>query len=103
MIIRHIFKHDLDYLDKEIKLFLSDVRTVQESLILEGDARYLKREKTYWLSRYNYLCILNLSVRIKRYGPLIDLWEDSNPGEGYLRYTKSRILKIGRFTYVHSC
>lgn len=31
---------------------------------------------------------------MKEYGPLINLWEGSNQGEGYLRYAKPRIRDV---------
>ena len=92
--IRHITKNDPDYLDREIKLFLSNIHTVQESLMFENDMKDLKRGKPYWLSKYNYICLLNLPLTMKEYGPLINLWEGSNQGEGYLRYAKPRIRDV---------
>ena len=56
----------------------------------------------YRLSKYNYLSFLNFPDTMKLYGPLINLWEGSNKGEGYLRYAKPMIVnihsKIGRQT-----
>ena len=31
---------------------------------------------------------------MKEYGPLINLWEGANQGEGYLRYAKPTIVNI---------
>ena len=31
---------------------------------------------------------------MREYGPLINLWEGSNQGEGYLRYAKPSIVNI---------
>lgn len=94
VMIRHVTENDPDYLDREIRLFLSNIHTVQESLMFENDIKDLKRGKPYWLSKYNYICLLNLPLTMKEYGPLINLWEGSNQGEGYLRYAKPRIRDV---------
>ena len=38
--------------------------------------------------------MLNLLEIMKQYGPLINLWEGSNKGEGYLRYAKPMTANI---------
>ena len=48
----------------------------------------------FWLSRYNYQSLLNLPDTMTIYGPLVNLWEGSNQGEGYLRYAKPMIVNI---------
>ena len=40
------------------------------------------------------MSLLNLPETMTRYGPLINLWEGSNQGEGYLRYAKPMITNI---------
>ena len=42
----------------------------------------------------NYQSLLNLPNAMELYGPLINLWEGANQGEGYLRYTKPIITDI---------
>ena len=31
---------------------------------------------------------------MKKYGPLVNIWEGSNQGEGYLRYAKPKVSNI---------
>ena len=38
--------------------------------------------------------MLNIPETIDKYGPLINLWEGSNQGEGYLRYAKPKVTDI---------
>ena len=54
----------------------------------------MKRKKLYWLSHYNFMSLLNLPEAMKMYGPLTNLWEGANQGEGYLRYAKPKIIDI---------
>ena len=74
--------------------YLSNVHIIQESLITEGDNKGLKKGNPYWLSKYDYICLLNFPSTMKECGPLINLWEGSNQGEGYLRYAKPIIRDV---------
>ena len=47
-----------------------------------------------WISKYNFMSLLNLSEQIKEVGPLRTLWEGGTRGEGYLRHVKP-IIKTG--------
>ena len=53
-----------------------------------------QRHKKIWLKKYNFLSLLNIPDAMYQYGPLINLWEGSNQGEGYLRYAKPIITDI---------
>ena len=79
-------------LKREILLFLSSVHIIDLSL---HDARK-KSENVmpFWLTKYNYLSLLNLPETMYKFGPLINLWEGSNQGEGFLRYAKPMIINI---------
>ena len=46
------------------------------------------------LEKYNFLYLLNISDTIIKYSPLINLWNGSNRGEGYLMYAKLRMSNI---------
>ena len=47
-----------------------------------------------WLAKYNFQSLLNLPETIKLFGPLSNLWEGGNNGEGILRFVKPRINTI---------
>jgi hypothetical protein len=51
-------------------------------------------DNIFWLKKYNFLSLLNIPDAINKYGPLINLWEGSNQGEGYLRYAKPKVVNI---------
>ena len=94
VMIRQVGINYLIELDRDIKLFLSSIHIVQESLKLEGNTKDLNIGNPYWLSKYNYTCLLNLPVTMKYYGPLINLWEGSNQGEGFFRYVEPQIRDV---------
>ena len=83
-------------LEREIKLFLSSIDGINWSLQSDNkssidssiDNSKKKIQDPYWLMKYNYLTLLNLPQTMKEYGPLVNLWEGSNQGKGYLRYTR---------------
>ena len=77
-------------MDREIKLFLNSIHHVDMKLNMKSDKHYLP----YWLTKYNYQSLLNLPNAMELYGPLINLWEGANQGEGYLRYAKPIITDI---------
>ena len=77
-------------MDREIKLFLNSVHHVDMKLNMKSDKHYLP----YWLTKYNYQSLLNLPNAMELYGPLINLWEGANQGEGYLRYAKPIVTDI---------
>ena len=47
-----------------------------------------------WLSKYNFQSLLNVPNLMELYGHMINLWECSCQGEGYLRYVKPKIHSI---------
>ena len=40
------------------------------------------------------MSLLNIPMHMREYGPLINLWEGSNQGEGYLRLAKPKLTNI---------
>ena len=55
----------------------------------EGD-----NKKPGVVTSYNMPSLLNIPAAMRRYGPLVNLWEGKNMGEGILHFVKSE-LKIG--------
>ena len=103
--------------EREIKIFLSNLDIVQKSLkdrgkieerILhttsidknnkEGQWNPSEKDKTdslpFWLVKYNFQSLLNLPETIKLFGPISNLWEGGNNGEGILWFVKPRITNI---------
>ena len=85
-------------LERYIKIFLSAIDRIDQSLKIVHTKDKIAPNTTeyvpYWLLKYNYLSMLNLPDTMREYGPLINLWEGSNQGEGYLRYAKPTIVNI---------
>ena len=86
-------KKTIEEVDREIKIYLTNVHVVYKEI-----QSYNSSNKNpidyYWLKKYNFLSLLNIPKTMERYGPLINLWEGSNQGEGYLRYVKPKITDI---------
>ena len=112
VMIREVkIKDTLDELNREIRIFLTYIHTISTSMdeydstnnvktkdtgstvhIIEQDRN--KKRTPYWIKKYNYMSLLNLPDAMNLYGPLINLWEGANKGEGYLRFAKPMIKDI---------
>ena len=85
---------------RQIKLFLTGIHNIDINIHMNskyGRSKKIGKEKDYvpyWITKYNYQSLLNLPDTMHRYGPLVNLWEGSNQGEGYLRYAKPMIVNI---------
>ena len=62
---------------------------------LRGKYQKQKTNPT-WLSHSNCMSLLNLPDMMEEFGPLRNLWEGGNCGEGFLRLTKPTLNKITR-------
>ena len=80
--------------DREIKIYLSNLNIFEKSISALHYNSKIGNKNIYWLKKYNFMSLLNIPDAMRRYGPLINLWEGSNQGEGYLRYAKPRITDI---------
>ena len=84
----------------EIKLFQTGIHNIDIKMHI--NSKYGKSKNNpknneyvpYWITKYNYQSLLNLPDTMHRYGSLVNLWEGSNQGEGYLRYAKPMIVNI---------
>ena len=85
-------------MERCIKIYLSAIHRIDQSIHIDKsggkDSSKSAKYVPYWLSKYNYLSLLNLPDTMREYRPLINLWEGSNQGEGYLRYAKPSIVNI---------
>ena len=86
----------IDGVEREIKLFLTNLHIVQEKIYSVDVNKEYTSKKPYWLSKYNHLSLLNIPNTMKLFGPMINLWEGSNQGEGYLRFAKPKLTNIHR-------
>jgi hypothetical protein len=73
-----------DLMEYKIKSFLTHFAK------LDGEVNP-KRDKPTWVTSYNFSSLLNLPGIMARYGPLRNLWEGGNQGEGILKYVKQEI------------
>ena len=76
--------------ERNIKLFLSDLDTFDKMIQRSRNGN----RKPIWLSRYNFQSLLNIPSAMQKYGPLINYWEGSLIGEGYLRYVKPKLTSV---------
>ena len=74
-------------MDRKFKLFLSNVNMVYKSF-------HTQKRDPVWLRTFNFQSLLNLPYVANLYGPLVNLWEGSNQGEGYLRHVKPKITSV---------
>ena len=77
-------------MEREIKLFLTNIHNLDVTMNILNDTVYTP----YWLLKYNFQSLLNLPNEMELFGPLINIWEDDNKGEGYLRSIKPNITDI---------
>jgi hypothetical protein len=79
-------KYQITDIEAAIRLFLIKYDTVDKGLT--------DKDVPSWISRYNFLCLLNLPDTIRHYGHVRNLWEGGSNGEGYLKRVKN-VLKPG--------
>ena len=84
----------IDGIEREIRLFLSNLHIVMKGDISSNDDKKIKKMTPYWLSTYGYQSLLNILICTRFFGPMINLWEGSNQGEGYLRFAKPKVNNI---------
>ena len=112
VMIREVkIKDTSDELNREIRIFLTYIHTISTSMDECDSTNNVKKKDTgstvhiiekernkkrtpYWIKKYNYMSLLNLPDAMNLYGPLINLWEGANKGEGYLRFAKPMIKDI---------
>ena len=89
--------------DRHIKLFLTAFHNFQKSVLTSTanrpsgsvpPATTSGGNKPFWLSKYNYITLLNIPECMLRYGSLRLLFEGDGKGEGSLRYLKEAIASF---------
>jgi hypothetical protein len=76
-----------DLMEYKVKSFLTHFATLDRNV-------NPKKDKPTWVTSFNFSSLLNLPGIMSRYGPLRNLWEGGNQGEGILKYVKQEI-KMG--------
>ena len=103
---KEVNKHTVVALDHKVKAFLSFFHVFQESLQDNLSTQWRSTQKQNnngqqqnistnhvpsWLQHFNFLSLLNLPDTMDLYGPLVNMWEGQNRGEGFLRHLRSRL------------
>ena len=103
---KEVNKHTVVALDHKVKAYLSFFHVFQESLQdnLSTHRRSTQKQNNNgqqqsintnhapsWLQHFNFLSLLNLPDTMDLYGPLVNMWEGGNRGEGFLRHLKPTI------------
>ena len=79
---------------REIFIYLSNLDSFHDKMSHVVKKKDIQKPKKFWLKKYNFLSLFNIPDAMYQYGPLVNLWEGSNQGEGFLRYAKPRITDI---------
>ena len=79
--------------DREVRIFMTHIHKVDLSMV-KNESRETTKHQPFWVRKYNYQSLFNLPKCMQLYGPLINLWEGANKGEGYLRFGKPMITDI---------
>ena len=80
--------------EREIKLFLSCINNIDTDMCNMKNNGKQNNYKPIWISKYNFQSLLNIPAMMMNFGPLINYWEGSMQGEGYLRLVKPKINSI---------
>ena len=94
LMTKEVCNESIYKMDREIKIFLSFLHIVQAKRINYDRKKDKKKKYPSWMTKYNHLCLLNIPRHMKLFGPMINLWEGSNQGEGYLRFAKPNLTNI---------
>ena len=75
----------LDYID--------DINHVAGEEVSNTESKKMKKRKLGWISCSNFMCLLNLPEIMRKFGPLVNLWEGSYQGEGFFCIAKKHVKK----------
>ena len=82
---RVVDDNTINDVQREIVIYLSNLDDFDDKMSNSLKMKDTQKHKKIWLKKYNFLSLLNIPDAMYQYGPLINLWEGSNQGEGYLR------------------
>jgi hypothetical protein len=95
MIGGEVHDDDIKELERHVKLFLSAFesfdkprRDLKNSLACAGSR---VKQKATWISKMNFISLLNLPDVMQRFGSLRALWEGDRKGEGGLPKVKAKV------------
>lgn len=77
----------VDTVEQLIRVFLTCCHDFDKEMLPD-----VKRKEPFWLTAYNFSCLLNIPEQILLLGPLRNRWEGSVRGEGFLRIVKPAIV-----------
>ena len=72
-------------MEREVKIFLTNIHNVDFAMNNKKGKDY----GPYWLSKYNLQSLVNLPSQMEAYGPLVNLWEGRNKGEGLSTFCRA--------------
>ena len=75
-------------------MFLSSIDDVDKDMFDNKSNGQFDKRKPIWLRKYNFQSLLNIPEMMRDFGPLVNYWEGSMQGEGYLRLVKPKINSI---------
>ena len=84
----------ISYTDRVIRIFLSNLRNYETYSKRNKHGKLKDKKKPIWITKYNYQSLMNIPEQMQLFGPLVQLWEGSNQGEGYLRFIKPKINNV---------
>ena len=94
-------EEEIGIVEYEIKMFLSLVNVIDKSMNTnKGNSK--TRWKPKWISMYNFICLLNIPSIIRENGPIRNIWEGSNKGEGFIRIIKPELSSGRRNNWQYS-
>jgi hypothetical protein len=76
-----VTKEIISDIERHIKLFLSAFDTFDKQL-------RKSRSTPTWITSHNFICLMNLPMVLREFGPLCNLWEGGGQGEKVLRLLK---------------
>jgi len=81
-------EHGVMKADQLVRIFLTCCYDFDQEMLPALETR----KQPFWLSAYNFPCLLNMPEQIKMLGPLRNRWEGGHRGEGFLRVVKPTII-----------
>lgn len=85
LMYRTITSSLLSEVQRSIKVFLSRFARFEQKI-----GKRKSDDSPSWITKYNFLCLLNLPDVLQTFGPIRSLWEGGYQGQGYLRGTEPK-------------
>ena len=69
-----------------LQIFLSLFNAIERATNRSSTKQ--EKKKPGWITSYNFASLLNVPNALDQFGPLVDLWEGKNQGEGIVKFIK---------------